>query len=577
MLRAAPAPPCRCGGLPFRSQVPLVNVAFRLFGPAVALSFGAAASAQTFSYPDFQNPSGVTLNGAAAVQGSVVRVTNQAAEVGSLWHTAPVQVVEGFETEFSFRMSSAPEGLAFVVQGSPAGAAALGGDLWGIGYGFGANSSPIPNSIAIEIDAVRQGFLDDTSANEVSIHTVGAFGNSENEGVSIARATPAQDLSNSQSHTLRVLYVPGTLEVFVDGAATPLLSVPFTFENGGTQLLGGNTGGLGLATPDAWVGFTSSTPTSGTQWAEIGSWNWISYSLPDDCYRGTVQLGSGGPYDVLTIDGGVGGPFRTVNRAFADPWTLGVVPPPGETSAPFLLLATLGIADASTVTGTPWGAACFPLVFPIDLGGAVAPVSLPLPPGLFLPSAMTFQAVMATDSSDPNVLELTNAIALQFTLAPSPSITSVTPNSAPAGAAITVNGNNFSPFAVVEVGGVPAAVLNVLPTAVQFAMPASVPCGATVVVRNPDGAQASGVFNPTPVLTNVVNSSGPASGGTTWIAIGTGLALGSTVTVGGVPANVTTSSATVVIATIPPGTPGPAQVVVTTPGGCTVTSTFTYL
>ena len=41
----------------------------------------------------------------------------------------------------------------------------------------------------------------------------------ENEQWSIARNTPAQNLSNGQVHSLRVRYVPGLIEVFVNGAS----------------------------------------------------------------------------------------------------------------------------------------------------------------------------------------------------------------------------------------------------------------------------------------------------------------------------------------------------------------------
>ena len=47
-------------------------------------------------------------------------------------------------------------------------------------------------------------------------------------------------------------------------------------------------------------------------------------------------------------------------------------------------------------------------------------------------------------------------------------------------------------------------------------------------------------------------------------------------TFNGVPANVTSASATVVVCTTPPGTVGPATIVITTPGGCSVTRPYTY-
>jgi hypothetical protein len=558
-----------------------VNVApTRVFHLGCFLTFAVApaALAQNFSYADFASITGLTLNGSAVQSTNTVRITNNGSnQTGSVWHTTPVAVAEGFETQFDFVITSAAEGMAFVIQGSPAGAAALGGDNWGLGYGFGGNSSPITNSIAFEIDAAQNGFLNDTSNNEVSVHTTGALGNTENEGVSIARISPTTDLSNNAQHRIKIAYTPGTLQVFVNNLVTPAMTFPWTFESGGTQLTGGNTGGLGLAGINAWVGFTSSTSSgSSAQNASLRAWSWQSFFQPPPCYTGNLLVGSGGPHDVLTISGSNGGFFRVLSLKVADPFTLAVAPPPGQPSAPFVMLWTLGIANAATVTPTPWGDACFPPAV-LDIGGFLAPHSLAVPPGIPLTLPFTFQAVMAPDPGQPSLIQLTNAVGLQFSLAPAPTITNVTPNSVPVGNTVTVNGNNFSQYATLDINGTPVPTTLLTATQITFAMPASVPCGATLRVRNPDGAQATAGFNPNPAITNQINTSGPAAGGTNYIVLGNGFAPGSTMTIGGVPANVTSSSATAIIVTTPPGTPGPRPVVITTPGGCTVNSTFTYL
>lgn len=545
----------------------------------LALLAADRLAAQSFQYPNFSSTVGLTLNGSAVQSGNNLRLTNNAiAQVGSAFYSTAVPVTEGFDTTFDFVLSTQTEGMAFVIQGSPNGPQALGGNYWGLGYGFGASSNPISNSLVVEIDAVQNGFLSDSSSNEVSVHTTGAFGNSENEGVSIGRMTPSTNLHNAGVHKMRVAYEPGTLRVFVNNMTTPVLTLPWTFETGGTFLSGGQTGGLGLSGTTAWVGFTSATPAATTnQFGEIRNWTWTSFQLPHPCYTGNVLAGSTGPHDVLTIGGTSGGVFRTVLRAIADPWSLEVAPPPGETAAPFVLLGWIGVADASTVTATPWGSACFPPVAVIDLGPAVAPFQVAVPPGIALDLSLTFQAVMATNSAVPSQIELSNAVALTFNAAPTPSATTVTPNSATVGSTITVNGSGFSPFATVTAGGVPATVLTAAPQQITFAMPAAATCGGQVVVRNPDGQTASLPFNPTPTITSQVNTQGPAAGGTTYVVIGTGYAPGTTATIGGVPANVTSATAGAVVMITPPGTPGPKTVVITTPGGCSVTSTFTYL
>lgn len=544
----------------------------------------AAAGAQAFSFPNFASTTGLTTNGSATQSGTALRLTNNGpSQVGSVWYTTPVGVAGGFDTTFEFAITTGSEGMAFVIQGSPAGAAAIGGDEWGLGYGFGLSTNPITNSIAIEIDAQQNRFTSDSSGNEVSIHTVGALGNSENEGVSIARVTPAGDLSNGALQRLRVTFTPGvgpalgTLRVFLGTSTTALITVPWSFQSGGTLLAGGSVGGLGLAGNDAWVGFTATTPNGSTsQNAELRSWNWTSFTPPVPCYTGNVRLGQGGPFDLLRINNDIGGFFRTAQLAIADPFSIDLAPPPGMTTAPFVLCGTLGIAGAATVTTTPFGTACFPLS-PIDIGSFVAPYTANIPPGIAIPFPLTFQAVMGTDPVSTTVFELTNAIAVQFTPAPVPTITSVLPNSAAVGGTITITGTNFSPFATVDINGTPVTPVTPTATQISFAMPAGVACGSVLRVRNPDGAQATRPFNPVPTITSQPFTSGPAAGGGSFIVVGTGFAPGSTVTIGGNPATVSSAAATVIVATTPPGTPGPAQVIITTPGGCQVTATYTYL
>lgn len=561
----------------------------RVFPVAAAgmtlLLLPATALAQSFDYPSFLGTTGLALNGSATLASGTVRITNNlAADTGSLWYGTQVPVVEGFETRFDFSISPSAEGLAFVIHDAPSGPTTLGGNLWGMGYGQGGNVSPITNCLAIEIDAILDTFLNDTSANEVSLHTVGVWGNSENESVSIGRTTPTADLSNNAVHTLRIRYTPGvggapgTIQIWVDAVVAPILTVPFSFENGGQQLVGGSYGGLGIVGGDAWVGFTSSTPAAVTgQNATVRAWNWISYQLPNACYTGNLLAGSGGPYDVLRIDNSNGGFFRTVNLTVANPFAIALTTPPASTTAPFVLLATLGIANASTAVTTPFGPACFPLVSVVDIGSFLAPYSVTVPAGLVLTVPLTLQGVMAPNAANPSLVQVTNAVAMQFSFAPAPTITSVTPNSTTAGAPITITGGNFSPFATVEVNSTPVAPTSISATQIVFPMPAGVPCGSQLRVRNPDTTFATANFNPTPAITSQVNTSGPAAGGTTYIAIGNGFAAGTTVTIGGTPATVTNASASVITVLTPPGQVGPRPIVITTPGGCVVNSTFTYL
>jgi hypothetical protein len=61
---------------------------------------------------------------------------------------------------------------------------------------------------------------------------------------------------------------------------------------------------------------------------------------------------------------------------------------------------------------------------------------------------------------------------------------------------------------------------------------------------------------------------GPASGGGFFFLIGHHYYPGTTVTVGGSPATIQSMTPTAILATAPPGAPGPATIVVTSPSGC---------
>jgi hypothetical protein len=97
-----------------------------------------------------------------------------------------------------------------------------------------------------------------------------------------------------------------------------------------------------------------------------------------------------------------------------------------------------------------------------------------------------------------------------------------------------------------------------------------------VTVTNPDSQSASITMNPTPSISNALFPSGPAAGGGLFFIQGQNLAL-ATVTIGGVPATITAQGATFITVTAPPGTPGPATVIVMNAVGCMATTTYTYL
>ena len=138
------------------------------------------------------------------------------------------------------------------------------------------------------------------------------------------------------------------------------------------------------------------------------------------------------------------------------------------------------------------------------------------------------------------------------------------------------SGTGFVPGCTVEINGLPVSPTSTTATAITFAYPPGIPCGSSVAVRNPDGRAATSALNPTPVVTSTSLGSGPAAGNAIFVINGNGFAPGTTVTIGGAAATVTSATAILVVLRTPPGTPGVAPVVVTTPGGCQTTTTYTY-
>ncbi|MCU0864133.1 MAG: IPT/TIG domain-containing protein [Planctomycetes bacterium] len=560
-----------------------------------ALALGAAATAQSFSYPDFQAPQQLTLVGNATLAAGNLRLcANAPNQTGLAWRQTPVSLQFGFTTSFTFRIlpstaGTPGQGLAFVLHSDPAGNAAIGGTAWGLGYGRGANGAAgIQQSLAIELDTYRDLFLADTSANELSIHTRGPNGNDENEALSIGRATPAQSLADGALHTISIRYVPGLLEVFVDGAPAPAIARPWSHLTGGNFLTGSAVPPPNFPGQLATVGFTATTgPGALTQLTEILSWQWQSNSPLDPCFAGTL------PGDVLTVDGRSGDLLRTVRLATWQPFAIEMAAIPSHgPNAPYALFLSLAAQPGAPGSALGFGNACFPVLptgatelvladtfglFPALLPAAPAPHTIALPIGTVTGSLdCVLQAIVLADAN-PFTPAISNAVRLEFRPAGAPTVTSIAPLSAVPGQPITVIGTGFLPGAAIEVQGIPIAPTTATATQLVFAYPTNAPCSAALRVINPDSQFAVAVLNPQPVISGTILGSGTAAGNQFFFLQGTGFAPGTAVTIGGAPAPVQSATATLITVRTPPGVPGVAPVLVTTPGGCTASTTYTYL
>ncbi|MFB6437043.1 Ig-like domain repeat protein [Streptomyces sp. NPDC056411] len=164
-----------------------------------------------------------------------------------------------------------------------------------------------------------------------------------------------------------------------------------------------------------------------------------------------------------------------------------------------------------------------------------------------------------------------------------PSLSRLIPSAGPVGGGNVVElvGANLSTALLVHFGNAvafPTAVSDrqLLVTAPPVTGPGTVPVYVTTLggVSN----QLLYTYAAAPSVTGVSPATGPIAGGTTLVVSGAGLSRVTAVTVGGLPAvSFRAYSDTLLLVVTPPGTPGPADLVITTPGGSvTVTGGFGY-
>ncbi|MFG0262920.1 MAG: Calx-beta domain-containing protein [Novipirellula sp. JB048] len=121
------------------------------------------------SFIDFDSSSSISLNGDASLTDGDLQLTSEAAyQNGSGYFTTPIAVTDAtsFQTSFTFQIeggagAGGADGIAFVLQNSAAGPAALGLGAYGLGYGG------IDKSVAIELDTWQNGF--DKYNDEIAI------------------------------------------------------------------------------------------------------------------------------------------------------------------------------------------------------------------------------------------------------------------------------------------------------------------------------------------------------------------------------------------------------------------------
>jgi len=288
------------------------------------LILGLAASAVAQSPNPNTTVPGGGINSLAGI-GSVSQISSTGFRLtpsfpfqrGAVWMINKQFVAGGFQSTFQFQISnpgglveSTPlgiqqggDGFAFVIQNF--GIPVVGPAAGYLGY------HGLPNSLAVEFDTWQNfepGFLD-PNGNHVSVHSRGLGANSVSESASLARTTVLPFLKDGAPHLARVDYTPGTLRIFVDTLAFPVLTVT------GLDL----ASLLSLDNGSAWVGFTSGTG-SAYETHDVLRWEFGQTGIPV-----TVT----GPFPVSAT------PSTPMPTTPADPFILPIAPTTDTNGTPF--------------------------------------------------------------------------------------------------------------------------------------------------------------------------------------------------------------------------------------------------
>jgi len=264
-----------------------------------------------FNFPNFDDPSPLTLIGDAAITADDrLRLTPAAGgQEGAAWYTLEKQFVGyEFSTTFQFQMADnfdspgGSDGFVFAIQNAVPNYLAGGGGT--LGY------HNLPSSLVVEFDTFQNSEAGDPSESHISIHTNGTGPNSWLESLSLGSYNTNPILDDANVHTAKITYTPGSLSIYLDNLTTPKLTVAVDLADK-----------LALTDGRAWIGFTGTTG-GGWQTHDILNWSFDSMipatTLSID--NASVVEGNAGAADIVftvTRSGDLSAP-STVNWATAD-------------------------------------------------------------------------------------------------------------------------------------------------------------------------------------------------------------------------------------------------------------------
>lgn len=222
-----------------------------LLAGLLAIAAAASMNADSIVYSDFSSTAGLVLNNGDGAPATVVDNQLQLALAGnvnesnSVWYQNQIYLQNGFTATFEYQIvSPGADGFAFLVQNSPAGTGAIGGDGGRLGF------AGITNSLAVDFDT--------WTSNGSDIVSCGAGANQSPQSgagtcaVDLHIANPT--IRNGQVNTATITYDPATLKLS--------LSIN-NGQYGGTATLPTDIGTfLGLNDGSGYVGFTAGNGAS---------------------------------------------------------------------------------------------------------------------------------------------------------------------------------------------------------------------------------------------------------------------------------------------------------------------------
>jgi len=230
----------------------------------------ALLSHQSFAasvvYSNFDSTAGLVLQGyAKSVEGKLRIVPAIGGQGrGGVWLDTKQAVGSGFDTTFQIRITDkyvyGADGLAFVIQNPEPALGAAGGNIC-----FGG----LTNLLVIKFDDYHwqdHAFVafDEIGVLAAASPTTPLWDVAADSVASVAKGVV---FSDGQTHAVRIIYVPGNLQVFLDDLENPRMTVRVNLAKV-----------MNLDNGRAWVGFTAA---SGADWQNHDLISWAFDSSED--------------------------------------------------------------------------------------------------------------------------------------------------------------------------------------------------------------------------------------------------------------------------------------------------------